>query len=287
MFQGYHIDSITNGVHVSTWACKPVRELFDRHIPDWHTDNASLRSVINIPREELWQAHHDAKRILIEYVNKTCNAGMDFDVFTIGFARRSTQYKRATLIFSDIERLNSIVDKAGPIQLIFSGKAHPRDESGKELIKQIFQIRDSINNGIRIAYIPDYDMDAGGMMTSGSDLWLNTPLPPMEASGTSGMKAAINGVPSLSVLDGWWIEGCIEDVTGWAIGDAHEQPATRLTQPEEVNILYDKLQNRILPLYYLQRDEYIKVMRNAIALNASFFNAERMLNQYVAKAYFK
>jgi starch phosphorylase len=287
MFVGYNIDSITNGVHASTWACIELQRLFDEYIPDWRRDNASLRYAISIPRDKIWQAHNQVKRRLLEYVNKVCNSGMDLNVFTIGFARRATQYKRTTLLFADIERLKNITSTVGPVQLIFSGKAHPNDRLGKELIQQIHRFRGTLNDNIKIAYIPDYDMDIARLMTAGVDLWLNTPLPPMEASGTSGMKAAVNGVPSLSVLDGWWIEGCIDGVTGWAIGDTEHDYDKHSSETEEAQSLYAKLQQDILPLYYLRRDEYIAVMQHAVAINASFFNTERMLNQYITKAYYR
>lgn len=287
MFVGYDIDSITNGIHATTWACAELKELFDEYIPDWRRDNASLRYAISIPRDKIWQAHNQAKRNLLEYVNKVCNSGLDMNIFTIGFARRATHYKRTTLLFNNIERLKEITTRVGPVQLVFSGKAHPRDQIGKELIQQIFRYKDSLDANIKIAYIPDYDIDIARLMTAGADLWLNTPLPPMEASGTSGMKAAVNGVPSLSVLDGWWIEGCIEGVTGWAIGDASQTYEQHPSEAEEAQSLYTKLEKDILPLYYFRRDDYITVMQYAIAINASFFNTERMLNQYITKAYYR
>ena len=287
MFVGYDIDSITNGIHATSWACNELQTLFDEYIPDWRRDNASLRYAVSIPRNKIWQAHNQAKRNLLEYVNKVCNSGMDLNVFTIGFARRATQYKRTTLLFNDIARLKQITGRIGPLQLVFSGKAHPHDQAGKELIQQIYRYQESLNDNIKIAYIPDYDIDIARLMTAGTDLWLNTPLPPMEASGTSGMKAAVNGVPSLSVLDGWWIEGCIEGVTGWAIGNASLTPDKRGSEADEAQSLYSKLEKEILPLYYLRRDDYIAVMQHAIAINASFFNTERMLSQYITKAYYR
>ena len=288
MFEGYRIDSITNGVHVYTWTSDSIRALFDRKIPDWREDNPSLRYALSISYDDIWQAHQLAKRRLLEYVNKVCNAGMDQNVMTMGFARRATQYKRATLIFSDINHLKTIAEHCGPIQIVFAGKAHPKDNPGKELIVEIFRIKKQLGDDIRIAYLPDYDMEVGRLITSGVDLWLNTPLPPMEASGTSGMKAALNGVPSLSILDGWWIEGCIEGVTGWAISNSEQQISdVPLAANSEANIFYSKLENIIMPMYYQNRDAYIDIMRNAIAINGSFFNTERMISQYVTKAYFR
>ena len=288
MFEGYHIDSITNGVHIGTWASEPMRELFDKKIPDWREDSSSLRYALGISINDIWEAHNRSKLRLLEYINKITNVGMDPSVITLGFARRATQYKRPTLVFSSIERLRKIVDHCGPLQFVFSGKAHPRDTDGKELIHQIIRIKNALGPELRVVYLPDYDMEMGRMITAGVDLWLNTPLPPMEASGTSGMKAAINGVPSLSVLDGWWIEGCIEGATGWSLSSTEQKhDYTEAATNSEADILYSKLENIILPMYYHDRDAYIEIMRNAIAINGSFFNTERMINQYVTKAYFR
>lgn len=288
MFEGYRIDSITNGIHLYTWASDSVRKLFDKHIPDWRGDNASLRYAASISDNDILESHLSSKRSLIEYVNKITNAGMDQSVMTLGFARRVTPYKRTTFIFSDINRLKQIVAHAGPLQIVFSGKAHPHDSDGKALIRELFAIKKELKDAVRIAFLPDYDMDIARLLVSGSDLWLNTPKPPMEASGTSGMKAAINGVPSLSILDGWWIEGCIEGVTGWAIANPEQQSPERLNKSNgEAEILYSKLENIIVPMFYHNHGHYIQVMRNAMAINGSFFNTERMINQYVAKAYFR
>ncbi len=287
MFAGYKIDSITNGVHLATWACEEMQALFDRHIPGWREDNLSLRSALSIPPNEIWEAHREAKERLLDFVNRTTNAGFDRDVLTIGFARRATQYKRLDLVFQDIDRLRHIATTAGPLQFIFGGKAHPHDMAGKELIQSIFRVKDELHDNVRIVYLAEYDMSMAKLMTAGVDLWLNTPQPPMEASGTSGMKAAVNGVPSFSILDGWWIEGCIEGITGWAIGHDHEAQHEHDDRRVEADNLYTKLEQVILPLYRDGRDGYIDVMRHAIALNGSFFNTERMVDQYVTKAYFK
>jgi starch phosphorylase len=284
LFAGYPIDSITNGVHLSTWACDTMQQLFDRYIPDWRADNPSLRHAVTIPTAEIWDAHETSRRQLIDYVNRTTNTGMDFDVMTLGFARRATAYKRPDLLFRNPEHLRRLAQQTGPLQIVYAGKAHPADQHGKELIQQIHRIRDTLKDTVKIAYLPGYNMALSKLMTAGVDLWLNTPQPPLEASGTSGMKAAINGVPSLSILDGWWVEGCIEGVTGWAIGDTSDFEH----QPEQdAQALYAKLERLIVPMFYNRRDEFIGVMRNAIAINGSFFNTERMLIQYVTKAYFK
>ena len=284
MFARYVIDAITNGVHGATWASEAFAALFDRYIPGWRQDNYSLRSALSIPKEQIWDAHYAAKRDLLRYVNRESNAGMDNDVFTIGFARRATAYKRPELLFTDLERLRRIAASAGRIQIIFAGKAHPHDQEGKEIIHRIFECARNLRLEIPVTFLAHYDMEIARLMVSGVDLWLNTPQPPMEASGTSGMKAALNGVPSLSVLDGWWIEGCIEGVTGWAIG---ENPSGGEVQRQnDATLLYDQLERVILPLFYKEQDRYIEVMRHCIALNGSFFNTHRMIQQYVLKAYF-
>ncbi len=283
MFEGYSIDAITNGVHAATWVSDPFQKLYDQYLPDWRQDNFSFRYALSIPKQELWEAHQQAKREMIQYVNRETDVEMDADVMTIGFARRATAYKRGDLFFQDIERLKSISSKAGPFQVVYAGKAHPRDQEGKELIKRIFQAKASLRDEIRLVYLENYDMELGRRLISGVDLWLNTPQPPMEASGTSGMKAALNGVPSLSVLDGWWIEGHIEGVTGWSIGEAGKSS----DWGKDGASLYAKLEQAILPFFYHDRDRFIDVMRHAIALNGSFFNTHRMIQEYVLKAYFR
>ncbi len=286
MFADYVIDSITNGVNAGTWTSKPFQHLFDKYIPGWKEDNYNLRYVLNIPNNEIWQAHQQAKKQLIQYVNRETNMGMDTDALTIGFARRSAAYKRADLIFEDVERLKNISSEVATIQLIFAGKAHPKDQGGKELIKRIFQAKISLKKEIRIAYLENYDMELGKLITSGVDIWLNNPIPPREASGTSGMKAALNGIPSLSILDGWWIEGCIEGVTGWAIGEMQRGSDDKENRTADAKSLYDKLEQIIVPKFYNDRQQFINIMRHAIALNGSFFNTQRMMQQYVLKAYF-
>ena len=288
MFAEYRIDAITNGVHAATWTSPAFKALFDKHIPEWREDNFSLRYALGIPSSEVWQAHSAAKRELVQWVNRETNAGLDADVLTLGFARRAATYKRADLLFRDLDRLRGIAAKAGRMQIIYAGKAHPQDQAGKELIQWIFRARDALKNDIRVCYLPNYDMNLAGRLLAGVDVWLNTPEPPMEASGTSGMKAALNGVPSLSILDGWWIEGCIEGVTGWALGErcgAADKAGDRAAC--DTASLYDKLENVVMPLFYHDRERFLDVMRHAIALNGSFFNTQRMVLQYVLNAYFE
>jgi starch phosphorylase len=286
MFARYNIDAITNGVHAVTWTSEPLQRLYDRYISGWRQDNFSLRYALSIPKAEIWNAHVGAKKSLIQYVNRETNIGMDVDALTLGFARRAAAYKRGDLLFQDRLRIKQTSSKCGGIQVIYAGKAHPQDQGGKELIKRIFQAKEALKENIKIAYLENYDLELGKMMTSGVDVWLNTPQPPLEASGTSGMKAALNGVPSLSILDGWWIEGCIEGVTGWSIGiDGRDEGVTH-DSARDASFLYDKLEQVVIPLFYQNRERFIDVMVHAIALNGSFFNTHRMLLQYVQKAYF-
>lgn len=283
MFGDYPVDAITNGVHAGTWVSAPFKSLFDRYIPGWKEDNFSLRYALKIAREDIWDAHRTAKRALVEEVQQTTGLRLDPEVFTIGFARRMTAYKRADLLISDLDRLRHIARHVGPLQIVYAGKAHPRDDEGKRIIQRIFDAKEALAGMIDVAFIPNYNKATTRRMVAGADIWLNTPKPPNEASGTSGMKAALNGVPHLSILDGWWLEGWIEGTTGWAIGT--DDPSTSNRENDAAS-LYGKLAHVILPRYYNDRSRYIDVMRNAIALNGSFFNTQRMVQQYVLKAYF-
>jgi len=282
MFPRYPISAITNGVHAVTWTSPPFRELYDRHLPAWRNDNLYLRYAIDLPLEEIRHAHAAAKHALLEEIRRRTGVELKDSVLTIGFARRATAYKRADLLFSDLNRLRRIAHEIGPLQIVYGGKAHPQDEGGKALIRHVFEAAKQLKDTIRIIYLEDYDMRLARLLTSGADLWLNTPLRPYEASGTSGMKAALNGVPSLSVLDGWWIEGNMEGITGWAIGHANELEDTSV----EIASLYDKLERVIVPLFYGKPVAFAEVMRSAIAINGSFFNTQRMVLQYAANAYF-
>jgi starch phosphorylase len=282
MFPQYPIDSITNGVHAFTWTALPFRNLYDRYIPEWRRDNFYLRYAVKIPLAEVDRAHVLAKREMIAQIVQRTKVQLLENVLTLCFARRAAAYKRADLLFTDVERLKQVADQAGPFQVIYSGKAHPKDEAGKAMIRRIFELSAKLRDVVKVVYLENYDMDLARTLCAGVDVWLNTPEPPLEASGTSGMKAALNGVPSLSVLDGWWIEGHVEGVTGWSIGDhgdAHNDPAV------EANALYDKLEHAILPLYYAKPDAYTEIRRSAIALNGSFFHTQRMVLQYVRNAY--
>ena len=227
-----------------------------------------------------------SKKRLMGFVNRETGVTMDENILTIGFARRATTYKRGDLLFQDMERIKRISNQVGKIQIIYGGKAHPRDNEGKKLIKRIFWARQELQHDIRVAYLENYNMTLGAMITSGVDIWLNTPEPPMEASGTSGMKAALNGVPNLSVLDGWWIEGHIEGLTGWSIGEPTLGKGENRDHTLDASSLYDKLEHAIVPLFYQDRERFMDMMAYSIAINGSFFNTHRMMQEYVLNAYF-
>ncbi|MGA2310434.1 MAG: alpha-glucan family phosphorylase [Candidatus Bathyarchaeia archaeon] len=285
LFPGYHIQEITNGVHSYTWTCQHFRQLFDSHIRGWANEPELLVRVDAIPDEELWEAHMKAKRDLLDFVDENAGVRMDVDTLTLGFARRATEYKRATMIFSDLEKLEE-VERQGKIQLVFAGKAHPRDEMGKRLIRDIYGYIDRLKNEVEIVYLENYNMEMAGKLTSGVDVWLNTPLPPYEASGTSGMKAAHNGVVNFSVLDGWWIEGCVEGLTGWAIGPSPDQAISEEERRKrELGDLYNKLEYLIIPRFYQERDSWISLMKNSIGKVAYYFNTHRMMRRYATDAY--
>ena len=282
MFPGFPIDSITNGVHAATWTSPPFQALLDKRIPEWRTDNNYLRYAIGIPLPEIRGAHSEAKKDFIAEVARRTSVELDPNVFTLGFARRATPYKRADLMFTDPSRLAQIAEQVGPLQIVFGGKAHPHDGGGKDLIRRIHKAAHELKGKITVVYLEDYEMAIAAKMVAGVDVWVNNPMKPLEASGTSGMKAALNGVPSLSVLDGWWIEGHVEGVTGWSIGSDESEG----DQSMDAQDLYLKLERVILPLFYGLPLAYADVMRSAIAFNGSFFNTQRMVEQYVRNAYF-
>ncbi len=248
MFPGYKIHAITNGVHSFTWTCDSFKRLYDKYLLGWANEPEIFVRVGRIPDNELWEAHMEAKRKLIDYVNAQTQAGMDYDTFTIGFARRAAAYKRADLLFSDMERLTQIGKKR--LQIIYAGKAHPKDEPGKQLIQRIFEVKEKLKGKIKVTYIENYN----------------------------------NGVPNFSVLDGWWIEGHIEGFTGWAIGHPSDDPADHAKDADD---LYYKLEKVIMPTFYKDRDNWIRVMQNAIGKNAYYFNSHRMMRRYVTEAYIK
>jgi starch phosphorylase len=281
LFPGHHVNAITNGAHAPTWTGPHFAALFDRYIPGWRHEPQLLMRADQIADGEIWAAHAAQKQTLIEFVKAKTGAELNADQPILGFARRMTEYKRPGLLFSDLERLKAIA-RQRPFQVVLAGKAHPHDEPGKHLIEALHRHIADLRGVIEMVYLPNYTMDIAAHLVAGVDLWLNTPLKPLEASGTSGMKAAFNGVPSLSVLDGWWAEGCIEGVTGWAIGEASEVSNSR-----DSDSLYWKLEQVVLPLYYNDRPGWIALMKGAIAKNASYFNSHRMMRRYVTEAYIR
>jgi len=279
MFPDYHVHSITNGVHAATWLSRPLQALLDAEIPAWRHDNNYFRSIYGIPPAKIANCHELAKQRLFEEVARRSGQQFNPKMLTLGFARRVATYKRASLLLHDPKRLARLAKKIGGLQILFAGKAHPADIAGKGLIRDVFESAASLQaSGIRILYLENYDWELAALLTQGVDVWVNTPRRPYEASGTSGMKAALNGVPSLSVLDGWWIEGCAEDLTGWAIDDAEDEEG-------EASSLYDKLENKIAPLY-ARPNAWARMQQHCIGINGTFFNTHRMLGQYFLNAYF-
>ncbi len=285
MFPGHNIAAITNGVHSRTWTSPEFRELYDKYIPGWRECSLTLRNAFLIPPREIWLTHQKAKKNLIDLVYKREKVRLSSKVFTIGFARRFTGYKRSNLLFNNIDELLRINKEVGKMQIIYAGKAHPSDQDGKNMIQHINEVKEKYKDQIKIVFLEDYDMDIAKVLIPGVDIWLNTPLPPNEASGTSGMKAAHNGVPHFSTLDGWWIEGFINKKTGWAIGKRRSTLDPKELNKHDAKDLYFRLEFRILPRYYNTPNRWRETMRHTIAINASFFNTERMMQQYAQGAY--
>ncbi len=305
------IISITNGVHLSTWFAGSMERLLSKYLgSDWlqRQDEPDLWArVADIPDVELWEVRQHLKRKLMSFIRErtrrrhisgemgpeqvlTAGTFLDPEALTIGFARRFATYKRATLIFSDVERLKRLLhDAYRPLQLVFAGKAHPADDPGKYLIQQIYNLAKDPAFGGRIAFVEDYDMHVAHYLVQGVDVWLNNPVRPREASGTSGMKAAINGVPNLSVLDGWWAEG-YNGFNGWAIGEDNAFEDLTAQDQADAESLYRLLEEEVVPLYY-QRDSdniprgWIQVVKGAIRSAAPTFCTQRMIKEYAKKLY--
>lgn len=285
-YPNHKIECITNGVHIPTWISPYLKTTFDKHLPNWQTDNFGLKLADKIPLKELEIAKKSAKKDLFQYIQKKNKITLDEKVFTIGFARRAVAYKRADFIFENLERLAQIATKFGGLQIVFSGKAHPDDKVGREMIKRVHDKMGEIIKQkvpITVVYLANYNMEISKLMVSGCDIWLNNPIPPLEASGTSGMKAALNGVPNFSILDGWWLEGWIENVTGWSIGTECSANECNL---EQITELYDKLENVILPLFQ-NKNKWLEVCRNAIILNGSHFGTDRVVMEYLTRSWLK
>jgi starch phosphorylase len=304
------IVSITNGVHLPTWISSSMNRLLEKHLDrDWlerHDDRTLLARVVDIPDAELWQVRQQLKRKLMSFIRErarrrrinramdaeqvlTSGTFLDPEALTLGFARRFATYKRATLIFRDMERLKALLhDRYRPLQIVFAGKAHPADDPGKHLIQQIYTLAKDPDFGHRIAFVEDYDLHVAHYLVQGVDVWLNTPRRPYEASGTSGMKAAINGVPNLSVLDGWWAEG-YNGFNGWAIEHVEHQDI-EAQDAISAESLYQLLEQEVAPLYY-KRDadniprDWIRVVKEALRTSAPTFCMRRMLKNYTEKLY--
>jgi starch phosphorylase len=280
MFPEFQIESITNGVHAPTWVSEPFQKIFDEQLPSWRRDTLYLRNAIDLSDQSILAAHALCKEALLAEVASRTGLALNPKALTLGFARRVATYKRATLLFTDPKRLAEIAEVAGGLQILYAGKAHPQDEPGKALIQQVVEDAAKLSNEhLRIVYLENYDWSLGALLTAGVDVWVNTPRRPYEASGTSGMKAALNGVPSLSILDGWWIEGCIEGFTGWAIEDG-------ANDSEEANSLYHKLEAAVVPLFLAAPEQWARLMRSTVSINGSFFNTNRMARQYARNAYY-
>ena len=281
MFPGYEVRAITNGVHPRTWASDSFRHLFDMQLPNWCHEPERLMHVDLIADDAIRAAHADAKETLATEIVRCGGRPVDTALPWIGFARRMTRYKRPELLFSDLDRLRKIA-RAHPFAVVLAGKAHPKDMEGKRSIERLHAIARELEGAIPVVFLPGYDMASARLLVSGVDVWLNTPQRPLEASGTSGMKAALNGVPSLSVPDGWWLEGCIEGVTGWSIGGDTEDDNAR-----DGESLYRKLQDVVLPLYHDDPSGWMRLMKGAIARNAAFFNSHGMMRRYATEAYLR
>ena len=283
MYPEYKIDAITNGIHTNTWVSKPMADLFSRYVMGWQSSPENLKLCTFVSSSEIAWAHAEAKQNLLNYIQKTQDITLDKKVFTIGFARRMVGYKRANLILTDYKRLLQIAEKFGGLQIVFSGKAYPNEAEGEGFIKEIYEASKKSESFLKIVYLPNYNIEIGGLMTAGVDIWLNNPVVPLEASGTSGMKASLNGVPNISTMDGWWVEGWTEGVTGWALGE-NEMDESKL-EAAQLADLYRKLEENVIPIYKNDLETWLKIQKNCISINASHFNTHRMLNEYLIKAY--
>jgi starch phosphorylase len=281
MFKGFRIHAITNGVHAATWTSESFARLYQAHIPHWQHEPELLVRADRLPDDAVWAAHQEAKRTLLSRVEALTGVALDPEVPLIAWARRMTGYKRPELLFSNVERLVAI-HRRHPFQVVIAGKAHPQDGTGKQAIEGIHRRIGELSGILPIAFLSNYDMELARTLVAGADVWINTPLPPLEASGTSGMKAALNGVLNFSVPDGWWREALIDDDNGWAIGDGTPERADR-----DAGILYETLEQKVLPLFYEDRVKWIWMMKQSISKIAYYFNSHRMMRRYAAEAYLR
>lgn len=276
-FPDFSIDHITNGIYHPYWMGKSFGEIFDNKIPGWRLNPSLLLDMDHVTDEEISNAHLIQKKLLLSYANSQIQETLSDEVLTLGFARRAAEYKRAKLIFSDLDRLTRL--GKNKLQIIFAGKAHPKDERGKELIKDVLENANKLIESVKIIFLENYNMSLGQLITSGVDVWLNTPLRPNEASGTSGMKAALNGIPNLSILDGWWAEGCRHGKNGWAIGSPEV-----CDDKSDAESLYQLLEDEVIPIFYHNKNRWIKMMRNSISTSVNY-TAHRMIKEYQQKFY--
>lgn len=282
MFPGYHVHAVTNGVHVGTWTHASFARLYDGEFPQWQHEPEILVRALQLAEDEVWKCHQEAKADLIAYVHRLTETALDPAKLIIGFARRMTGYKRPLLLFEDVDRLAAIASRF-PIQVVMAGKAHPRDDDGKKTIRRLHELAVQLAGKITCVFLPNYEMQMAQTLVAGADVWLNTPLPPLEASGTSGMKAALNGVLNLSVLDGWWVEACVEGVTGWSIGS----DGGAASYQAHATALYEKLEGVVLPLYYSEPLRWRGMMKQAIGTIGYYFNSQRMMRRYATEAYLR
>jgi starch phosphorylase len=279
LFPGYTIASITNGVHVHRWTHTAIAKLFEQQFSNWAHEPEVLAFADQLDDAALWAAHQEAKAELLTLIAGATGKRMRPDLPLIGYARRMTAYKRPELIFSDIARLREIA-KGQPFQIVLAGLAHPSDAGGQDAIRALGSHIDALEGAVPAAFVPGYNLDIAGALVAGCDVWLNTPLPPLEASGTSGMKAGLNGALNLSVLDGWWVEGCVDGVTGWSIPSIGAEAS-------DAGALYDKLRDVVLPLFHGDRGRWIWMMKQAISKIGPSFNSHRMMRRYVTEAYMR
>jgi len=282
MFPGYTIHAVTNGVHPPTWTHPAFAELFDAKIPRWRQEPEMLVRAFELGDTDVWERHVVAKRELLDRLRATTGVEFDPGVLTMVFARRMVGWKRPLPLFEDPGRLADIAAHHR-LQVVFAGKAHPLDGAGKELIRRLNEFIHQLEGSVPCVFLPNYNMDLAKSLVAGADVWYQNPLPPMEASGTSGMKAALNGGLNVSTLDGWWDEGCIDGVNGWSIPHTGGSDADR----KDAAAVYEKLETVVLPCYYEDTARWRSMMKQSIGHVGSYFSSHRMLRQYAVEAYLR
>ncbi len=280
MFPRHRIHAVTNGVHLPTWTHPAFAQLFDRQIPRWREEPEVLLRSLQLPQSQVWDCHQAAKRELLERIRQASKVSLEPDALTLGFTRRIVPYKRPLLLFQDLDRLVGLAS-GRRLQVVLAGKAHPRDTAGRQDIQRLHELIRELDGRLSCVFLANYDMEWAKAIVAGCDVWLNTPIPPMEASGTSGIKAALNGQLNLSILDGWWAEGCVEDVNGWSI--PHTDGAD--TDRRDAAALYDRLEHVVVPCFYNETERWRSMMKQAIAHAGSYFSTQRMVRQYATEAY--